>query len=148
MGSSHFTLRVRIGDQEVELGGTLEEVMAALEDLEKIIGKVSMSFRNESMLGFSKEVADIETSSKTGYPTIPQTKKCSEAILNLLRTEWGKTPRTLSELREGMGANAINFPSSTISGTLNWLVKKGRLRRWKGETGRYLYTLAGNGVER
>lgn len=141
MSNSQFILRVRIGDQEVEFGGTREEVMAALEDLEEIISKVSKAFRNESRSRAMGKLMDIELPSKSGYPTIPQTKKCSEAVLNLLRTEWGKTPRKLSELREGMEANAIRFPSSTLSGTLNWLVKKGRLRRWKGESGRYLYTL-------
>lgn len=141
MSNSQFTLRVRIGDQEVEFGGTREEVMAALEDLEEIISKVSKAFRNESRSGAMGKLMDIEHPSKSRYPTIPQTKKCSEAVLNLLRTDWGKTPRKLSELREGMEANAIRFPSSTISGSLNWLVKKGRLRRWKGESGRYLYTL-------
>jgi len=147
MENSRFTLRIRIGDQEVEFGGTREDVMAALEDLEEIIGKVSRAFR-EGSIQRGEETTDAETPSKAGYPTIPRTKKCSEAIISLLQTEWGKTPRTLSELREGMEANAIHYPSSTLSGTLNWLVKKGKLRRWKGEDGKYLYTLVETGVER
>jgi len=143
MTTPQFTLRVRIGDQEVELGGTREEVMAALEDLEKIINKVSNAFGSDSR-AVEKIMAD-KPSSKAVYPLISQTPKCSEAVLNLLRTDWGKEPRTLSELKEGMGANAIHFPSSTLSGTLNWLVKKGKLRRWKGESGKYQYTLVNGG---
>jgi hypothetical protein len=138
-----FTLRIRIGDQEVELGGTREEVMAVLEDLEEIISKVSNAFRSD--LRAVEEITTDVPSSKTLYPTISQTPKCSEAVLNLLRTDWGKEPRALSELKEGMEANAIHFPSSTLSGTLNWLVKKGKLRRWKGESGKYQYTLVEGG---
>jgi len=137
-----FTLRIRIGDKEVELGGTREEVMTALEDLDEIINKVSNAFGSESSI--VKELGAGEPSSKA-YPTISQTKKCSEAILDLLQTDWGKEPRTLAELKEGMAANAIRFPSSTLSGTLNWLVKKGKLRRWRGENGRYQYTISGKG---
>lgn len=140
MSKSQFTLRVRIGDQEVELGGSREEVMAAIEDLGEIISKVSKAFENESIHKAAGKEFDNKDF-KSGYPTIPQTKSCSEAVINLLRTDWGETPRELSELREGMEANAIHFPSSTLSGSLNWLVKKGRLRRWKGEKGRYVYTL-------
>jgi len=140
MTTPQFTLRIRIGDKEVELGGTREEVMTALEDLDEIINKVSNAFGSESSI--VREIRDSESSPK-GYPTISQTKKCSEAILDLLQTGWGKEPKTLSELREGMAANAIRFPSSTLSGTLNWLVKRGKLRRWKGENGRFQYTISG-----
>jgi hypothetical protein len=143
MAAPQFTLRVRIRDQEVELGGTREEVMAALEDLEEIISKVSNAFRSDPRA--IEEMTTDESSPKAVYPTISQTQKCSEAALSLLRTDWGKEPRTLSELKEGMEANAIRFPSSTLSGTLNWLVKKGKLRRWRGESGRYQYTLAEDG---
>ena len=146
MATSHFTLRVRIGEQEIEIGGSEEEVMRALEDLEKIITRVSNAFGNR-VVQKAVELTSVDTSISSGYPKIPQTPKCSEAIANLLKTEWGKTPKTLFELKKGMEANAIHFPSSTLSGTLNWLVKKGRLRRWKGADKKYQYTLVVEGEE-
>jgi len=38
----------------------------------------------------------------THYPKIKYTDKCSEAVLALLETPWGNTPRSIRELREAM----------------------------------------------
>jgi predicted transcriptional regulator len=75
------------------------------------------------------------------FPRIPRTTQCGEAVVSLLSTDWGITPRTISELREAMEANAIFFPKTTLSGVLVWLVKKGRIRRWKDKKRGYLYVL-------
>jgi predicted transcriptional regulator len=60
-------------------------------------------------------------------------------VQGLLESEWGKTPRTIGELRRAMEANAIYFPKTTLSGVLVWMVKKGSLRRWKDRKRGYLY---------
>ena len=69
-------------------------------------------------------------------------KNCSQAVLKLLETEWGAwRPRILSEIVGALKANAIHYPSTTLSGVLSWLVKKGKVRRWKTDAG-YVYILA------
>lgn len=137
MPGSPFHLKIRIGDHEVEIGGTKEEVMSTLDDLDSIIDKVSLAFKEKAAIGKVKQKknGDVE------YPKITHTTQCSEAIITLLGLEWGKTPRTIGELREAMEANAIFFPKSTISGVLSWLIKKGSLRRWKDKKRGYLYVL-------
>jgi hypothetical protein len=137
MPGSPFHLKIRIGDNEVEIGGTKEEVMATLADLDAIVDKVSLAFKEKASTGKVKQKknGDVE------YPKITHTTQCSEAIVTLLELEWGKTPRTIGELREAMEANAIFFPKSTISGVLSWLIKKGRLRRWKDKKRGYLYVI-------
>jgi len=139
MGRPAFRLRVRIGDMEVEMGGEREEVLSTLEDLGGIIYKVSKAFRMKEARG-NPEALEVEEG-KGEYPRIPWTSRCSEAVISLLSTEWGKTPRTLSELREAMEANAIFFPKTTLSGVLVWLVKRGKLRRWRDKKRGYLYVL-------
>lgn len=137
MTDTPFYVKVRIGEHEVEIGGTKKEVMEALEDLEAIVDKVSVAFKEKQVQGKvrQKKNGDAE------YPKITHTTQCSEAITSLLETEWGKTPRTIGELREAMEANAIFFPKSTISGVLSWLIKKGTLRRWKDKKRGYLYVI-------
>jgi hypothetical protein len=137
MSSPPFHIKIRIGDHEIEIGGTKEEVMETFEDLEVIIDKVTMLFKEKTLSGKvkKKKNGDVE------YPKIPHTTQCSEAIVSLLETEWGKTPRTIGELREAMEANAVFFPKSTISGVLSWQIKKGSLRRWKDKKRGYLYVL-------
>ncbi|MFQ6052789.1 MAG: hypothetical protein ACE5OO_00985 [Candidatus Bathyarchaeia archaeon] len=141
MSKSPFRLRVRIGEMEVELGGAREEVISTLDDLNGIIDKVSEAFKVESRnLARKSEPLKAQSTSPV-FPRIPRTTQCSEAVVSLLSTEWGKTPRTISELREAMEANAIFFPKTTLSGVLVWLVKKGKIRRWKDKKRGYLYVL-------
>ena len=137
-----FHLKVRIGDMEVELGGDKEEVLSTLDDLSSIVGKVSHAFEVESLvLPESPVRTEVEAASLLDYPKISRTSKCGDAVVALLSTDWGNSPRTISELREAMEANAIFFPKTTLSGVLVWLVKKGRIRRWKDKKRGYLYVI-------
>jgi hypothetical protein len=134
-----FRLKVRIGNVEVELGGAKEEVLATLDDLDLIISKVSRAFDAEVP---RPKPAKVEAgASIERYPNIARTNQCSEAVQSLLESDWGKTPRTIGELRRAMEANAIFFPKTTLSGVLVWMVKKGSLRRWKDSKRGYLYMI-------
>ena len=82
-----------------------------------------------------------KTVSSKDSPSIKGAKNCSQAVLKLLETEWGAwRPRTLSEIVEALKDNAIHYPASTLSGVLSWLVKRGKVRRWKTDAG-YVYIL-------
>lgn len=136
---SHFQLHIRIGKNEVELRGAREEVISTLDDLNGIIEKISEAFKvYQHNKNWNVIYLKAQHSTKN-FLTIPRTTKCSEAVVSLLSTEWGRTPRTLSELREAMEANAVFYPKTTLSGVLIWLVKKGKIRRWKDKKRGYLY---------
>ena len=139
MSEPSFRLKVRIGNVEVELGGAKEEVLTTLDDLDLIISKVSKAFNAE--VPHAKPVKAETRASIEKYPNISRTNQCSEAVVSLLESEWGKTPRAIGELRKAMEANAIFFPKTTLSGVLVWMVKKGSLRRWKDNKRGYLYML-------
>ena len=136
-----FRLRVRIGDMEVELGGEKSEVLSTLDDLDEIVGKVSVAFNEENRKKTAKAKKPKEEMTPLDYPKVERTNQCGEAVTSLLSMDWGKTPRTIGELREAMEANAIFFPKTTLSGVLVWLVKKGQLRRWKDKKRGYLYVI-------
>lgn len=145
MSRPPFLLRVRIGEVEVELGGVKDEVLSTLDDLDGIVGKVSDAFNVGTKSSTRKEKGPKAQSSSVLFPRIARTTQCGEAVVSLLSTEWGRTPRTISELREAMEANAIFFPKTTLSGVLVWLVKKGKIRRWKDKKRGYLYVLSEEG---
>jgi len=134
-----FRLKVRIGNVEVELGGERAEVLATLDDLDTIVDKVSRAFSAEAPRVRARKGEPQELIER--YPNIQRTSQCSEAVQGLLESEWGKTPRTIGELRMAMEANAIYFPKTTLSGVLVWMVKKGSLRRWKDKKRGYLYMM-------
>ena len=141
MSRPPFLIRVRIGEMEVELGGVKDEVLSTLDDLDGIVDKVSDAFNVGTKRTARKGEGPKAQSSSVLFPRIARTTQCGEAVVSLLSTEWGRTPRTISELREAMEANAIFFPKTTLSGVLVWLVKKGKIRRWKDKKRGYLYVL-------
>ncbi len=112
-------------------------MIKTIEELPRLVANVSKAFDSVNI-----NVTQPQ-STPTLYPTISSSANCSEAVLKLLETGWGKQqPRTLPELAEAMKANALHYPSTTLSGVLVWLVKKGRIKRWKTDRG-YVYALAG-----
>jgi len=145
-----FCLRVRLGQFEVEVSGSRDEVLQTIKDLPGLVSVVSEAFSQ------AQAVVDVSNISSVGagdqavagrpsvaYPSIRSSGSCSDAVLRLLSTDWGRgTPRTLPELVEAMRANAVHYPATTLSGVLNWLVRKGRVKRWKTDKG-YVYVLAG-----
>ncbi len=145
-----FCVRVRLGQFEVEVSGSRDEVLQTIEDLSGLVSVVSEAFSQ------AQAVVDVSNASSVGvrgqagagsasvaYPSIRSSGSCSDAVLRLLSTVWGRSaPRTLPELVEAMRANAVHYPATTLSGVLNWLVRKGRVKRWKTDKG-YVYVLAG-----
>jgi hypothetical protein len=147
--SMPFSLRVKINQNEVEISGTQKEVLKTIKDLPKLIENLSKAFANIDSTAVTTKKTPITvklTSPTTApskmYPSIKKAKNCSQAVLKLLETDWGAwRPRTMPEIVEALKANAIHYPSTTLSGVLSWLVKKGKVRRWKTDAG-YVYILA------
>ncbi len=144
-----FSLRVRLGRCEIEISGSRDDVLQTVKDLPSLVGVVSEAF-TEAGVDVSSVTTAFESSSavsssanvSTVYPSIQSSGNCSDAVLKLLSTDWGKAmPRMLPELIEAMRANAIHYPATTLSGVLNWLVRKGKVKRWKTDKG-YVYVLA------
>ncbi len=125
----------------MELGGEKSEVLSTLDDLGEIVSKINVAFNGRTEVKPIPIDHPSDVSTSLQYPNIDRTNQCGEAVISLLSTEWGKTPRAIGELREAMEANAIFFPKTTLSGVLVWLVKKGRLRRWKDKKRGYLYVI-------
>ena len=141
MSTTPFHLKVRIGEMEVEISGNKEEVIKTLDDLDTIVDKVSTAFHPDGNHRSRPRKVEQQREDPQTFPQIPRTTQCSEAVNALLNADWGKTPRSIAELREAMEANAVFFPRTTLSGVLVWLVKRGSIRRAKDKKRGYLYTM-------
>ena len=143
---TNFAFRAKIGEYEIELGGTREEVIKTIEELPSLMTHVQKAFetvrpKTVATLTVKSESAKEETS-KAKYPRILQTENCDEAILRILETDWGKwRPRTIDELKEALKANGLDYSGRILAGVLMGLDKKGKVRRWKTDAG-YVYILA------
>lgn len=144
-----FSFRVKINQNEVEISGSPKEVLKAIKEAPKLIEGISKAFADMDPKSVETEKAPVRVQlasssvvSPKKYPSIKKAKNCSQAVLKLLETEWGAwRPRTMSEIVQALKVNAIHYPSSTLSGVLSWLVKRGKVRRWKTDAG-YVYILA------
>ncbi len=146
-----FAFRVKIGEYEVEITGTHEEVTQTLENLPNLITSVHKAFENVKPKTIATLTVKTEPEPKgkavpkTPAQTCPKIKSvanCEDAVLRLLETDWGKwRPRTMEELNDAMKANKIKYTKRTLEGTLNKLAGKGMVRRWSTNTG-FVYILA------
>ncbi len=132
MSDKKLTMRIRRGQNEIEISGSKEEVIMTLRDLPSLV-----SVFNEAFSELGKEKLK-ETSIKQGslnevaLPNVavsPDTS-CPDAIIKILSTDWGrKTPRKMRDILEAMKVNAIHYPIGTVKGRLTDMTKKGVLRR-------------------
>jgi len=146
MSAHPFSLRVKIGNYEIELSGAREEVLQALNDLPDIVNKVSKAFGSiqVSAPATSQAPTTLEKPGAVGasYPLISATESCSDALIQLFSSDWAKEkPRALSDVATVLEANALHYPIATVAKTLERLTRRNKLRRWKTEEG-YVYVLA------
>jgi hypothetical protein len=147
----NFALRIKIGEYEVEVKGTREEVTKTLDDLPNLVTKVHKAFENVKPKTVATLTVKTEPTAKTKetpkapaqtYPKITGAVNCEDAVLGLLETDWGKwRPRTMEELSDAMKANKVTYTQRTLDKTLNKLADKGMVRRWNTNTG-FVYILA------
>ena len=142
-----FVFRVRLGEYEVEVGGTRDEVLKTVEDLPSMISNVQKAFdgvrpKKFATLTVKTETLKDEKAASEKYPRISAAETGNEAVLRLLETDWGKwRPRTLEELRDALKANGLEYPPRTLAAVLLDLVKQEKIRRWNTDSG-YVYILA------
>jgi hypothetical protein len=144
-----FAFRIKIGEYEVEIQGTHDEVTKTLKGLPNLVTNVHKAFESVKPKTVATLTVKTEPPAKATskmpaqtYPKITSAANCKDAVLELLETDWGKwRPRTMEELKDAMAANKIKYTKRTLTGTLNTLADKGMVRRWNTNTG-FVYILA------
>jgi len=130
-----FSFRVRFGGCEIEVCGSRDEVMQTIKELPGLVAGVVEAFGAVGV----EAPSDAGKERASALPVVGGSASCSEAVLRLLGSDWGRAqPKSLPELVEALRANAVHYPASTLSGVLAWLVRRGRVKRWKTEKG-YVY---------
>jgi hypothetical protein len=144
-----FAFRIKLGEYEVEIRGTHEEVTKTIENLPNLITNVHKAFESAKPKTVATLTVKTEAPPKAApeapaqaYPKIASPANCEEAVLRILETDWGKwRPRTVKELKEAMKANGLKYTGRTLEESLNELAEKGMMRRWSTNTG-FVYILA------
>jgi len=145
-----FSFRVKFGECEVEVRGSRSDVLETIKELPNLMLDLNKAFENLKAKAAATvtvkapaTVATVKAESPVEkYPKIPKVESCSEAILKVLESDWGKwRPRTVTELKEALAANDLHFPGRILAGDLLALVRKGVVRCWRTDKG-YVYILA------
>jgi len=132
MSDKKLKMRIRKGQNEIEISGSKEEVMMTLRDLPSLVSTFNEAFSElgkEKLKEIPVKHGSLSEASLPNVAVSPDTS-CPDAIIKLLSTEWGrKTPRKMREILEAMKVNAIHYPIGTVKGRLTDMTKKGVLRR-------------------
>jgi hypothetical protein len=150
--NSAFAFRIKLGDYEVEIKGTQQEVTKTIQNLPDLVTNIQKAFevaKPKTIATITVKTEPTEASAKAppktvaqSYPKVKSATTCEDAVLRLLETDWGKwRPRTMEELKDAMKANSIKYTKRGLAGTLNTLAEKGMVRRWSTNTG-FVYILA------
>ena len=145
--SNSFAFRVKIGEYELEINGSRNDVLKAINELPTLMGNVYKAFdklkpKRTTTLTVKTAPGAEEKRPTRKYPKIPQLDDCGKAVLKVLETDWGKwRPRTLQEIKEALKANNLRFPGRKLAGFISGLVRSGKVKRWKTDKG-YVYILA------
>jgi len=143
--SPRFTLRIKIGDYEVEINGDRDDVLSTIEQLPSFITSISDAFekaRPKKVATLTVKTEATKREKNQDYPKISASEDCEENIMRALHTEWGKwRPRTIDELRDVLEANGQDYSARALAAGLNGLVKRGKIRRWNTDAG-FVYILA------
>jgi hypothetical protein len=148
--SEPFTFRVKLGEREIEIKGSNKDVTATIEDLPKLIKNIhkafdSMTPKTVTTLTVKTEPSASKTQTKKSsqdYPKITSAKNSEDAILGILKTNWGKwKPRTMDELQDAVISNNLKYTKTILKKAISKLVKKGMIRRWNTNAG-FVYILA------
>ena len=142
MTDSITKIKLRISNIEVEIECDIHNLEEIISKIPKIIESVnSTSEIHTKDNNFSIINNSVETESIIPPDiTINKSDSLTDVLLKLFTSNWSNTPKKLNEIREILQLYGLMYPKQTVAVTLLRMAKSGRLRRFKSNTGEYVYT--------
>jgi hypothetical protein len=159
--SNNVKIRVKSGESEAEVEASLSSIREAIQLIPEILAKLPRAGAGTRSLavGSPGDVAatkgpELESSAAQSPATpsaipavmIEKGDSLSDVISKFFSDSWGRSPRRLMEVREALQSYGLNYPKQSVAVALLRLAKGSRLRRFKGETGEYVYTASTGAV--
>jgi len=66
----------------------------------------------------------------------------SDMIVKMFKDVWGKQSSRLADVRKVLDSYGLSYPKQSVAVTLMRLAQNGKLRRFKGADGEFVYTAA------
>lgn len=111
---------------------TFEEIKDLIDDAIDLLKIADAKFEETH---FETRMKPEELREFEGIPQITSPGSISDAISQLMASDWGKTPRSLSDIMDALETNAIFYNKKSVTVTLSRMTKSNILRRIKRPEG-------------
>lgn len=155
-------IRVRSGESEAEIEAALANIKQAIDLIPEVLSKLpqmrtetaapaAVFSRAESLSPHRLEIppgtsSTPATSTSAPVVTIEKGDSLSDVISKFFSDPWGRSPRKLMEVRDALQSYGLNYPKQSVAVALLRLAKASKIRRFKGESGEYVYTASTGAV--
>ncbi|MEM1524676.1 MAG: hypothetical protein QW372_01525 [Nitrososphaerales archaeon] len=143
MSESHVKIRIRMGANEIEI----EAPPSILKDTVNLIPEMLQKLPESQTRQVLKEATPQQppAPSSTVSSHIPEIKvekddSLTDILIRMFKDPWGRTPRKLSDVRAVLDSYGLIYPKQSVAVALLRLAQAGKLRRFKGDGGEYVYT--------
>jgi len=151
LSAENVKIRVRSGQNEVEIEAPLSKIHDAINVIPEVVAKLPSPAGAASPVQPSAPAPAASQEAHTQPSSIPVVSiekgdSLSDVILKFFADNWGRNPRKLQEVREALQSYGLNYPKQSVAVALLRLAKASRIRRFKTEGGEYVYTWATGAV--
>jgi hypothetical protein len=147
MSSDNVRIKVKMGANEVEIEGPKDSLGGLLDLIPLVTGKMAATIPAQPSAGqpaLTSQEGGQQASLLHDLPELKVDKGESlpSITTKLFASTWGKTPRRLVEVKAALESYGLVYPRQSVAVALLRLAQEGKLRRFKGSDGEYLYTLS------
>jgi len=143
MSSDSVRIRVKVGANEVEIEGpedSIKEMIGLIPDIE---GKMAPAPGSSPQVPPSQPPAVLPQ--QAPLQELPELRvekgeSLPSIMTKLFGAAWGRTPRRLLDVKGALESYGLVYPRQSVAVALLRLAQEGKLRRFKGADGDFLYT--------
>lgn len=156
MPNGNVKIKLKVGANEVEIEGSTSDMEKAISLIPEMIKALPEEMLEQNLQipppqhtpessrleNYIPSSNIVKPSQPSGFPEIHINRgdSLSDIIIKLFTDLWGRNPRKLGEVREALQSYGQVYPKQSVAVSLLRLAQSGRLRRFKGEGGEYVYT--------
>lgn len=151
MSADNVRLRVRVGANEIEIEASstlLSDAINTIPGIMKLLpsdASAARELQTSSPPNGELVASYLPVSQPRSQTTIPEIKverddSLGDLVIKIFKNSWGRQPRKLSQIREVLDSYGLIYPKQSVAVALLRLAQSGRLRRFKGEGGEFVYT--------
>jgi len=144
MSSNNVKIKVKFGINEVEIESPLESIRDAVDVIPSIIRNLGSGTKaaEQTAAEINEQVNALEAKVPLNVPEIKIDKgdSLSDMIVKMFKDTWGKQSRRLADVRQVLDSYGLSYPKQSVAVTLMRLAQNGKLRRFKGNDGEFVYT--------